>query len=158
MAGIANSIAEGVRKAFLAGVGAVAIGAETTTKLVDDLVKKGELTVDQGKDLNRELTVKAKETVSGAQDTILRARLAAMTPEERAAFVDRAQSLASDLDAKDAEKSEDAEPEASCGCEAKGAEESGESCSCQVAGDEPAGESCGCQAPDGKADDEDAKE
>ena len=65
-------------------------------------MKKGELTVDQGKDLNHELTVKAKATVDGAQDTVLRARLSTMTPEERAAFVARAQSLASDLDAKEA--------------------------------------------------------
>lgn len=102
MADFTDGIAEGVRRAFLAGVGAVAYGAEKTTALVDDLVKKGELTVDQGKDLNRELTVKAKATVDGAQETVLRARLATMTPEERAAFVARAQSLASDLDAKEA--------------------------------------------------------
>ena len=56
MADFTDGIAEGVRRAFLAGVGAVAYGAEKTTALVDDLVKKGELTVDQGKDLNRELT------------------------------------------------------------------------------------------------------
>ena len=93
-------ITEGIRKAFLAGVGAVALGAEKTTELVDSLVKKGELTVEQGKDLNRELTQKAKETVDGSQDSVLRARLSTMTPEERAAFIDRAKELASDLDAK----------------------------------------------------------
>ena len=93
-------ITEGIRKAFLAGVGAVALGTEKTTELVDSLVKKGELTVEQGKDLNRELTQKAKETVDGAQDSVLRARLSTMTPEERAAFIDRAKELASDLDAK----------------------------------------------------------
>ena len=102
MSELSNTIAEAARKAFLAGVGAVAIGAEKTGELVDELVKKGELTVDQGKDLNRELTVKAKETVEGAQDTLLKARLASMTAEERAAFVARARELASDLDARDA--------------------------------------------------------
>ncbi|WP_187325137.1 hypothetical protein [Olsenella uli] len=111
MADFANNIADGVRKAFLAGVGAVAIGAEATSKLVDDLVKKGELTVDQGKDLNRELTQKAKGTVDGAQETVLRAHLAGMTPEQRAAFVDRARSLASDLDAKEQEAAKAEEPE-----------------------------------------------
>lgn len=78
MADIANGIAEAARTAFLAGVGAVAFGAEKTTEFVDTLVKKGELTVDQGKDLNRELTQKAKDTVNEAQDTVLRARLATM--------------------------------------------------------------------------------
>ena len=104
MAQITDGIADVARKAFLVGVGAVAYGAEKTGALVDELVKKGELTVDQGKGLNRELTVKAKDAVNGAQDSVLRARLSTMTPEERAAFVARAQSLASDLDAADATK------------------------------------------------------
>ena len=108
---ILGGIAGAARTAFLAGVGAVAYGAEKAGTLVDDLVKKGELTVDQGKDLNSELTVKAQQAVSDAQDTILKARLAGMTPEERAAFVDRARELASDMDAKDKEKAEaDDEP------------------------------------------------
>ncbi|WP_307739912.1 hypothetical protein [uncultured Parolsenella sp.] len=109
MAQITDGIADVARKAFLVGVGAVAFGAEKTGTLVDELVKKGELTVDQGKDLNRELTVKAKDAVNGAQDSVLRAHLSTMTPEERAAFVARAQSLTSDLDAADAAKAAKAE-------------------------------------------------
>ena len=109
MAQITDGIADVARKAFLVGVGAVAYGAEKTGALVDELVKKGELTVDQGKGLNRELTVKAKDAVNGAQDSVLRARLSTMTLEERAAFVARAQSLASDLDAADAAKAAKAE-------------------------------------------------
>lgn len=145
MAQITDSIAEVARKAFLVGVGAVAYGAEKTGALVDDLVKKGELTVDQGRDLNRELTVKAKDAVNGAQDTVLRARLATMSSQERAEFVARAQQLASDLDAKDkvsaAEKGDEsaaADEGSSCSCGVKPAEdEQGASCSCGV---EPAGE------------------
>lgn len=103
MADIAGGIAGAARTAFLAGVGAVAYGAEKTTEFVDTLVKKGELTVDQGKDLNRELTQKAKDTVSEAQDTVLRARLAAMSPEDRVAYAERARELASDMNAKASE-------------------------------------------------------
>lgn len=103
MADIAGGIAEAARTAFLAGVGAVAYGAEKTTEFVDTLVKKGELTVDQGKDLNRELTQKARDTVSEAQDTVLRARLAAMTPEDRVVYADRAAQIASDMNAKASE-------------------------------------------------------
>ena len=98
---ILGGIVGATRSAFLAGGGAVAYGAENAAALVDDLVKKGEITVDQGKALNSELTVKAKETIGGAQDAILRARLSSMSSEERAAFVDRARELASDLDAAD---------------------------------------------------------
>ena len=40
---------------FLAGVGATAYSFEKAQELVDDLVKKGELTVQQGKVVNEEL-------------------------------------------------------------------------------------------------------
>lgn len=52
---------EGLRKIFLAGVGAVATTAETAKDVVDNLVKKGEITVEQGKVLNEELKQSAKE-------------------------------------------------------------------------------------------------
>ena len=52
---------EGLKKIFLAGVGAVATTAETAKELVDDLVSKGELTMEQGKVLNEELKRNAKE-------------------------------------------------------------------------------------------------
>ena len=102
---------DGLRKVFLAGIGALATTVEKSQEIVDDLVKKGELTVDQGKQLNSELTIKAKETVSGAQDAVLRARMSAMTAEERAAFVDRARALASDLDAAEASAADKPEVE-----------------------------------------------
>ena len=75
-----DNLSDGVRKAFLAGVGAVAIGAEKSQELVDDLVRKGELTVEQGKGLNEELTRKVRETAGSASDEMLRARLRIMTP------------------------------------------------------------------------------
>lgn len=46
---------EGLRKVFLAGVGALAATYEKSQEIVDELVKKGELTVEQGKALNTEL-------------------------------------------------------------------------------------------------------
>lgn len=59
MAGI--DFGEGLRKVFLAGVGALATTVEKSQEIVDDLVKKGELTVEQGKALNTELKRKAAE-------------------------------------------------------------------------------------------------
>ena len=38
---------DGLRKVFLAGVGALATTVEKSQEIVDDLVKKGELTVDK---------------------------------------------------------------------------------------------------------------
>ena len=56
-------IGEELNKLFLAGVGAVAMTAEKSKELIDALVKKGELTVSQGKELNEELKHKVKEKI-----------------------------------------------------------------------------------------------
>lgn len=91
-------LAEGLRKMFLAGVGAVATGAEKTQEVVDELVKKGELTVEQGKALNQELTRKAKEAIDSTSETAVRARMKAMTADERAAFAAKVAQMAAEID------------------------------------------------------------
>ena len=48
-------LGDGLRKVLLAGIGALATGYEKSSELVDELVKKGEITVEQGKALNTEL-------------------------------------------------------------------------------------------------------
>ena len=50
-----NTISEDIKKIMLAGIGAVATTAEKSKDVIDALVKKGELTVEQGKALNEEL-------------------------------------------------------------------------------------------------------
>ncbi len=96
-------IADGLNKAFLASVGAVAITAEKSQQVIDEFVKKGELTVQQGKDLNAELTRKVKETfdttVNNASDAALRAKLEVMTPEERAAYAAKVAEVAAQIEA-----------------------------------------------------------
>ena len=54
-------LSDGLRTVFLAGVGAVAVTGEKAKKLVDDLVKKGELTVEEGKVLNEDIARKMGE-------------------------------------------------------------------------------------------------
>ena len=93
-------VTEGLKKLFLASVGAVAMGAEKSQEVVDDLVKKGELTVEQGKTLNQELTRKAREVIDGTADKALRSRLEAMTPEERAADAAKVAEMSDELDAQ----------------------------------------------------------
>ena len=46
---------------LLAGIGAMAATADSAKDIVEDLVKKGELTVEQGKVVNEELKHKTKE-------------------------------------------------------------------------------------------------
>ncbi|MCD7807899.1 MAG: aspartyl beta-hydroxylase [Erysipelotrichaceae bacterium] len=55
------NFSEDLKKILLAGVGAVAISAEKSKEVVDTLVKKGELTVEQGKVINEELKRNVKD-------------------------------------------------------------------------------------------------
>jgi polyhydroxyalkanoate synthesis regulator phasin len=43
------------KKLFLAGLGSAAYTYEKASKLVDDMVEKGKLTIDEGKELSEEL-------------------------------------------------------------------------------------------------------
>lgn len=97
MAGI--DIMGGLNKAFLATVGAVAITAEKSQQAVGDLVKKGELTVQQGKSLNQELSRKAKEAAQETTDGALRAFLEALSDEDRAAYAAKVAQMAADIEA-----------------------------------------------------------
>lgn len=77
---------------MLAGVGAVAVTAEKSKELLDEMVKKGELTVEQGKVLNEELkhnirqTMKEKVNVSFKPNSPeeLQEMIGKMTPEQLA--------------------------------------------------------------------------
>ena len=88
-----------LNKAFLATVGAVAITAEKSQQAVEDLVKKGELTVQQGKSLNQELSRKAKEAAQETADGALRAFLEALSDEDRAAYAAKVAQMAADIEA-----------------------------------------------------------
>lgn len=66
-----NHISDELKKIILAGIGAAAATAEKSKEVVDQLVKKGELTVEQGKVLNEELKHNIKEklrTPANAED------------------------------------------------------------------------------------------
>lgn len=89
----------GLNKAFLATVGAVAITAEKSQQAVEDLVKKGELTVQQGKSLNQELSRKAKEAAHETTDTALRTFLEALSDEDRAAYAAKVTQMTADIEA-----------------------------------------------------------
>ena len=124
MAGI--DIMGGLNKAFLATVGAVAITAEKSQQAVEDLVKKGELTVQQGKSLNQELSRKAKEAARETTDGALRAFLEALSDEDRAAYAAKVAQMAADIEAAkvtvDVEDGVEEEPTA----QAESAEDSAE--------------------------------
>ena len=58
-----DQIGEGIRKLILAGIGAAAMTKEKSEGILQELVKKGELTVEQGKVLNEELKHNIKEAI-----------------------------------------------------------------------------------------------
>lgn len=85
-----NTIAAGFKNVFLAGVGAMALTGEKTRELVDQLVAKGEITVEQGKQVTSELQQKAAEAAKDTREDVLRAIMSTMSPEERADFAKKA--------------------------------------------------------------------
>lgn len=97
------NVSDGFKNVFLAGIGAMALTGEKAKELVDTMIAKGEITVEQGKDLNCELKRKAVDGAAQARDAALEARMSFMTEEERAAFVAKAAELAEKLNAKDAQ-------------------------------------------------------
>lgn len=88
------TIGDGLKDVFLAGVGAMAITGEKAKGLVDTLIEKGAITVDQGRDINSELKRKAGETMEGVRFDALEARMSVMTPAEREAFAAKAAEIA----------------------------------------------------------------
>lgn len=82
-----TNISEDLKKIFLFGVGAMAMTAEKSKVIIDELVTKGELTVEQGKVLNEELMHNIKETI---KDNVTAAKPETPTAvDEMAANIDK---------------------------------------------------------------------
>lgn len=58
-----EKIGDGLKKILLVGIGAAATTVEKSQQIIDELVKKGEITVEQGKELNKELQHNVKKTL-----------------------------------------------------------------------------------------------
>ena len=58
-----EQLGEGLRKLILAGVGAAAATKEKSEVIFQELVRKGELTVEQGRVLNEELKHNLREAI-----------------------------------------------------------------------------------------------
>ena len=74
-----DQLGESIRKLLLAGIGAAAITKEKGEEVLRELVKKGELTVEQGKVLNEELkhniseAIRENVTVAKPEDDLMNA-------------------------------------------------------------------------------------
>lgn len=81
---VGKEFGDGIKKVMLAGIGAVAITAEKSKDLVEQLVRQGEITVDQGKVLNDELKHTVENHASPDHGTVAE-RIETMSDEELAA-------------------------------------------------------------------------
>ena len=106
-----DHLTDGIKKLLLAGVGAVATTADKSQEIFDDLVKKGELTVDQGKQLKQELKHTVKEKKAAADDKKAESEektdKAEDTKEEKADAADTARDLATLIAGMTAEQLEE---------------------------------------------------
>ena len=92
-----ENFGDGMKKILLAGIGAVAVTTEKSKEVLDEMVKKGELTVEQGKALNEELKHNIKKTMKDKVNVSVKASspeeldelLDKMTPEQIQALKDR---------------------------------------------------------------------
>ena len=115
-------LGEGLKKILLVGIGTAAVTAEKSKEILDELVKKGELTVEQGKVLNQELKHNIKSTVKTAADSVkesaarkndqeeLKATISKLTPEQLAAVKAQIESMQAEA-AKEKEKASEAAEE-----------------------------------------------
>ena len=94
-----EKFSDNIKKVILAGIGAVAVTAEKSKDLLDEMVEKGELTVEQGKVLNEELKHNIKKTVKETadkkeadktvSDSDISDLISRMTPEQLAALKEK---------------------------------------------------------------------
>lgn len=89
-----NTLTEELKKLVLAGIGAAAMTAEKSKEIIDQLVEKGELTVEQGKVLNEELKHTIKENLSCAKSNAAAdKKLEDMSSEELAKLKEKIEEL-----------------------------------------------------------------
>ena len=106
-----NKIGDGLKKILLAGVGAVAITAEKGSEIIGELVKKGELTVEQGKELNKDLQRNFKDSMDkkGINIDEISQKISKMSEEELAKIKEQIEAVEKLIKEKMKKAEEDAE-------------------------------------------------
>lgn len=88
-----ESVESYLRKLVVASVGAADLGCEKLGGLIDECVKRGEVTVEKGRALNEELKRKVKETPEAKKPAV---DVASLSAEEREALLDQLLELQKD--------------------------------------------------------------
>lgn len=95
---IGNNIAESFQNIFLAGVGALSIGGEKAREVIDDLVQRGKVTVEEGRKMNEKLKHDAATGASKVREESIRAYVRSLSPEERIAFAEQMAEIAREME------------------------------------------------------------
>ncbi len=96
-----QSITEGLRDVFFAGLGAMALGAEKSRELINQLIARGEITAEQGEKLAEQLVEAAEHDVSGLQDSVLKTHMSLLSKEQREQYVAKVAQMAEEANAKE---------------------------------------------------------
>lgn len=105
MAEKGNKLSDGLKKFLLVGIGAAATTVEKSQEIIEDLAKKGEITVEQSKDLQQNMRNMFEKTGNDAEEL---AKKLAKLPEEQ---LDNVRKLMEDIKkkAEEAKAEEEAE-------------------------------------------------
>ncbi|MBR6439798.1 MAG: phasin family protein [Aeriscardovia sp.] len=116
--GIFEDLGSDAKKIFLAGLGAMSTAADKGQAVVDKLVSKGEITVEEGRQLNSELAHRVQEGAENLRGGVLLKYMRSMTIEQRKEFVKKVVEISDQLDKEESgfsseEPAAAPEPEAS---------------------------------------------
>lgn len=78
-----DKLSDDMKKLFLLGIGAAALTAEKVRDMVDHLVEKGELSIEQGKVLNEELKHHIQTRVDEAKNERAAQRMEQLSSQVR---------------------------------------------------------------------------
>ncbi|MGI6118805.1 MAG: hypothetical protein ACOYBC_10545 [Bilifractor sp.] len=109
-------LGDGLKQIILAGIGAVAETTEKSSEIIEKLAKKGEITVEQGKELNKELKHNVKQALDnnktksdGSED--IGVKIASMGMDELEALKKQIAKAQEKLNAAAASEKKAAEPD-----------------------------------------------
>lgn len=117
--GIFEDLGSDAKKIFLAGLGAVSSAADKGEEIVNKLVSKGEITVEEGRQLNSALAHKVQTGAENLRGGVLLKYMKSMTVEQRKEFVKKVVEISDQLDKEEETDFKTQKPEDSCTSEKK---------------------------------------
>lgn len=101
--GIFEDLGSDAKKIFLAGLGAMSTAADKGQAVVDKLVSKGEITVEEGRQLNSALAHRVQEGAENLRGGVLLKYMRSMTIEQRKEFVKKVVEISDQLDKEESD-------------------------------------------------------